>query len=456
MTTQSAIPVKTRRILLCIYGAAFFYFVLKLVYYAVFIGGFPDQRAQLSYIIEMCRTPSFLPDFSAMPMYEVFSRDGGSWTMQLAEGAVNYLGHPPLYYWLMSLLGGVTIQADGTAAVSTLRLGIANIVLTSGALALAFSLGYRKLKPRSPLVHALYAFAIAALPMLAYVGASLNNDNLAFLAMVLFFAGLLRYQEDRLDLSTYLLLGIGFLLGAFSKLTTALLFLIMLGTCLVMDIVRTRSLRLIANRWFLVTLPCYLLFLAYELVIHREYGTWVPGLSDIAPDYFLTTVFYVPPEQREPITFLQYVRRFIGGIGYSWSSLYGHNRDVNLMMDNGLWGIIYWIPVACAALAALRSLFRGSDDRLSLPVMAGFLLTMAYHLYSNWAGHFATGYLGGIQARYYLPMIVPIAFLACDRIAPLFERHKVLGRVLAALLLLGWLAGDVPRLVIAYGFQAAA
>ena len=43
---------KTRRILVWIYGAALLYFVLKQLYYAVYVGGFPDQRVHLSYIIE--------------------------------------------------------------------------------------------------------------------------------------------------------------------------------------------------------------------------------------------------------------------------------------------------------------------------------------------------------------------------------------------------------------------
>ena len=456
MSTQIPPARKQQRILLAVYGAALLYFVLKQCYCLFCVGGFPDQSAHYSYLIYAAGHPFRLPDFRAMVMYHVTGEEAGWTLMAPVPGVPDYLGHPPLYYWLMTLAGGVRLLADGTAAVSGVRLGVANMLLTSGALVLAFSLGYRKLKQRSPLVHALYAFAAASLPMLAYVGASLNNDNLALLATAVFFAGLLRYREEKLDGKTYLLLGIGFLLGAFSKLTCALLFLLMLLGCLVADIVRTKSLRLIANRWFLMTLPCYLLFLAYELWIRREYGTWVPGLGEIAPDYFVTTVFYVPPEQRESITFLQYLRRFIGGMGYSWSSLYGHNMDVNILMDNGWWGIIYWLPVAGAALAAFRSLLRRGEDRLAVPVMAAFLLTMAYHLYSNWSGHFETGYLGGIQARYYLPMIIPIAFIACEGIPPLFERHKTLGRVLAAALLLGWIAGDIPRMVLLCGFPAAA
>lgn len=446
-----------RRILFAVYGAALLYFVLKQCYYIFCVGGFPDQTAHISYLIYAVKYPFRLPDFRAMTMYQYAGETGGMSLFTPLQGVPDYLGHPPLYYWLMSLPGGVRLQPDGSALVSQLRLDLGNVVLSTGALALAFSLGYRKLETRSPLVHALYAFAVASLPMVAYVGASLNNDNLALLAMAVFFAGLLRYQEDRLDLKTYLLLGIGFLLGAFSKLTTALLMVILLLACLVLDIVRTKSLRLVANRWFLFTLPCYLLFLAYELYILRNYGTWVPGLSEIAPDYFMTTVFYVPPEQREPITFLQYLRRFVGGMGYSWSSLYGHNREVNPLMDNGLYGIIYWIPVAGAALAAVRSLRpgRGREDRLSLPVMASFLLTMGYHLYSNWSGYAETGYLGGIQARYYLPMIIPVAFLACSRIPPMFKKRRTFGKVLAVLLLLGWIAGDGFRLLITYGFQPA-
>ena len=454
MTTQSAIPVKTRRILLCIYGAAFFYFVLKLVYYAVFIGGFPDQRAQLSYIIEMCRTPSFLPDFSAMPMYEVFSRDGGSWTMQLAEGAVNYLGHPPLYYLLMSLAGGVRFLQDGVVSVDYLRLCLWNIVLVSAGTALALRLGRKHLRERSPLVHAVYAAAVVTLPELGYVGAGVNNDNLAFTAFVVFFAGLLRYQEDRTDLKTYLLIGTGFLLGSLSKLTMAMIMTIILLAVLVMSIFRTRTLKLITSREFLMTLPCYLLFLAYELAVHRRYGAWHPGLAAVAPEYYRTTVFYVAPEDRVSLTFPRYLYAFLNGIRYTWSSLYGHNTEVTELMNNRVAGLIYWIPVAAAFVSAVIQCIRRKFDRFTLPVMLAFFGTLAYHALSGWSGYLQNGYTGGTQARYYLPLIIPFALILCEYFPPLFRtrKAKLAGTVLAVFLIAGWLAGDVPKLVTMLGF----
>jgi len=456
MNTSPDLTRKQRRMLAAVYGAALLYFVLKQIYYIACVGGFPDQTAHYSYLIYAARHPFQLPDFRAMEMCRILGQENGMTLFAPIAGVPDYLGHPPLYYWLMALVSGVQLNPDGSAAVSTLRVQLINLALTSGTLAGAFALGYSRLKQRPPYVHAVYAFAMATLPMLAYVGCSLNNDNLSFPAMVLFFWGLVRYQEERLDGKTYLLLGIGFLLGSFAKLTTALLFLIMLAVCLVMDILRTHSLRLILNRYFAATLPCYLLFLVYELYIHREYDAWIPGLSTVAPEYFRTTVFYVPPEERIPITFLQYLRRFAGGMGYTWSSLYGHNQTVNGIMDNGLWGLVYWIPVACLMITAIRSLLRREGDRLSLPVALAFLGTMAYHLYSNWSGHFVSGYLGGIQARYYLTMIVPMAFLMAGRFLPLFRKQEKVLRILAVLLILAWLAGDAPRLLFLYGFPATA
>ena len=44
---------KTRRILIGIYGAALLYFIVKQVLLALYVSGFPDQRAHFSYIVEM-------------------------------------------------------------------------------------------------------------------------------------------------------------------------------------------------------------------------------------------------------------------------------------------------------------------------------------------------------------------------------------------------------------------
>ena len=447
---------KTGRILLWIYGAALLYYVLKQCYYAVFVGGFPDQIAQLSYIIHMAKAPALVPDLPAMQMWQVKSVSDGLTIFAPAAGTVNYLNHPPLYFLMMAFLGGVRILPDGTAALNLMRLRTLNILLSASAVALAFYLGYTRLRKRSPMVHTLYAAAIVTLPMLAYTGAGVNNDNLAVLALVIFFTGLVRYQEDRLDLPTYLLIGLGFLTGSFSKLTTGLICILALVTALVMSVIRTRSLKLVANKWFLITLPCYLLFLGYELIIHSRYGSWQPTLLDISPETYYASVFYVAPENRVPMTVWQFARHFIGGIGYTWSSLYGHNQTVTEMMNNGLWGLVYWVVPAAMVFVLVRGWILRKQDRICLPVAAAFFGTMAYHFYSHWKGYPVSGYLGGAQARYYLAMIVPMAFLVCGRFPALSPRLRKAGRAAAVLLIAGWLAGDAIRLVIQYGFPPAA
>lgn len=455
---ETPIPAarRKRRILLGIYGAVLLYYVLKQVYFAVWIGGFPDQLGHLSYLAYLSDHPTLFPNFWNIPYGFVPGEREGLAILQFNPNTVNNMIHPPLYYLIMNLFAGVKQMGDGTYGINIMRLRVLNIILSSSTVILAFRLGYTRMKERGPLVHVLYAMAIGTLPMLAYVGASLNNDNLAYFALVIFFTGLLRYSEGKEDLKTYLLVGIGFLLGSFAKLTTALLCLIMLAVVFVMSVIRTKSLKLILNKYFLVTLPCYLLFLIYEIWMKRTYGAWQPSLLDLCPSYYYTTVFYVPPEERVPMTFLQYVRKFVEGIGYSWSSLYCHNAEVTSIMKNLAWGVVYWVPVAAAVFAGFRSLFRRDGDRLPLPVALGFLGTLGYHFYSNWKGYPVSGYLGALQARYYLGMIVPFAFVMCSRVVPLFEKRKTLGRVIAAVLIIGWIAGDAIRLVIFYGFPAGA
>ena len=74
MTLPNTESRKTRRILLWIYGAAFVYFVLKLLYYALFIGGTPDEGSHIGYLIELTKAPALIPDFASMPkMRAVFA-----------------------------------------------------------------------------------------------------------------------------------------------------------------------------------------------------------------------------------------------------------------------------------------------------------------------------------------------------------------------------------------------
>ena len=456
MTMQPALSRKTRRALLCIYGAALLYYIVKLCWYAVYAGATPDEVAHLSYLAALTRNPALIPDFASLPLYAELSQAGGRMVLSPAAG-VNYLGHPSLYYLLMTLADAIRFQADGTVLVEILRLRIINIVLTSAAMALVFYPGWRRLQNRRPLVHALYAAAVVTLPELGYVSSGISNDNLAFIGFVLFFAGLLRYDEDRLDLKTYLLIGVGFLLGAFSKLTAAMIMLIMLVIVLVMSVIRTKSLKLIANRYFLAILPCFALFLAYELIIHRRYGGWQPTLSLIAPEFYETTVFYVAPENRVPMSFFQFFSHFALGIAHSWSRAYGHNEQLNTLMDNGISGLIFWVPVAAAVVAAVTQLVRRKCDRYTLPAVLGFAGTLAWHLWSGWSGFRVTGYAGGAQARYYLFLIVPFALILCEHFPPLFRtrKAKIAGTVIALLLIILWLAGDAPRLLFMPGLSPA-
>ena len=448
---------RNKRVLLWIYGAALLYFVLKQCCCLAFLKGFADQGSHLSYVINMARFPSLLPDFRSMTLYNTaWKKQDGLALYEIYTGTISNMTHPPLYYLLMAFLGGVQVLPDGSAAVDIQRLRVLNMALSASAVLLAYYLGYTRIKGRSPLTHALYAFAIATLPMLAYLGTSVNNDNLAFLALVVFFAGLLRYEEDRLDWRTYTLIGLGFLVGGMAKLTTALMCLLMLGTVLVLDVIRTKSFRLVLNKAFLILLPCILLFLAYEVWVRRTYGSWQPSLYNLDPEYFYQTEFYTPPENRLPLTFGMYVRRFAEGMGHTWSSFYGETPTLNERMHNGIFGLVYWVPVLLTVFAAVRGLIRKNGDRLALPVTAGFLGAMAYHFYSNWSGYPVSGYLGGCQARYYLAMIVPLAYIMCTRIPPLFERRKTIARVLAVLLIAAWIAGDGAKLLIYVALPALA
>ena len=100
-----------------------------------------------------------------------------------------------LIYLILNLFSGIRAMGDGTYGLDIMRLRFLNIALSSGTAVLAFSLGYTRLNKGRPLLHLLYAMAIATLPMFSYVGASVNNDNLSYFAMVIFFTGLLDCPE---------------------------------------------------------------------------------------------------------------------------------------------------------------------------------------------------------------------------------------------------------------------
>lgn len=260
-------------VIFLIYLAAFLFFVGKMLFYSRYVGRFPDELAHISYIAYLTAHPyEIIPRFQNMQVLAAKDASaaaantltavngmGGTFTL---SGGFNYLCHPPLYYQILRLAGGVT-YAGGVFQIDLLRLRLCSMGIAASGLLVVFYLGWSRIG-RNPGMHLLYAAVCVSVPMLAYGSAGVNNDALALLMMSLMTWGMLRLYEKRYSGGTYLLIGAGAAGSVLAKYTAGLIALLAGGIGFLLLGIRERSPRVLFRRSFLPSLPFYAGVLLYE------------------------------------------------------------------------------------------------------------------------------------------------------------------------------------------------
>ena len=412
---------RCRRGVLLIYLTLYLFFVGKMLFYAAFVGYFPDEMEHVSYVAYLESSGRLLPDFSRMFILVRAGEDGGalnssndfSGTLHFSS-RVNYLGHPPLYYQLLRLTGGVKVSG-GDVTVDIARLRGASMALAAVAMLLILYIGWSRIHG-GPAAHMLYGTLCVSVPMLAYGCAGVNNDTLAMLGVPIFLLGLLRWAEGRRGWRTTLLVAAGVNVALLAKLTAGMMVCLTLLIAVLIFAVRRRSIRELLTLPCLGTLPIYLLTGAYFLWVYRQTGSVQPTLRRLSPDQFYSSTFYVPVSQRQSKTFWQFVLYYRYAMTKSWVGIFSHVRylktgpawDINQIALNGMWvlpaaGLIGWW-------------LRRPDNRGKTVVLgaayAAILLTAGTQCVRSYMEFTRiSGYLGGTSSRYYL-CAVPVLALS--------------------------------------------
>lgn len=399
-----------------IYLVMFIFFVYKMFFYSQFVGRFPDELSHISYIATLTKDNAIIPNFKSMTILEPFTtssvptKDTTSVTYKFGQ-TFNYLGHPPLYYQIMRLSCGVTAN-NGIVMVNLFQLRFFNMLLCALALLLIFYMGYSRIG-KSPLMHLLYATIVVSVPMLAYICAGINNDTLALVGTTVFIFGLIRFSEQKLNYLTYILISVGVTTSFLSKLTTGTLITFAIIFFLLFYLLKNRNLRFLISKQFLITIPIYLVVVAYYAAIYIQTHSIQPTFITIDPKGFYASGFYMLPADRIYMSFAHYVKTFISNFLGTWIGIASH---VSLYKHGGL---ISFEKTALLSLLVLPLMlfwqFKKNEpsNKLNSAVISvyiGIAITMliqvlrAYYEYKN-----VSGYLGGYQSRYYLCGISAIA-----------------------------------------------
>lgn len=403
--------------LFAVYGLMFLLFLFKMFYYREELYYVPDEEAHISYLAYIEENPrQWIPEFENMGLCEggLYSEKGIY--QYIINDRTCYLGHPPLYYRLMHLIGGiVTVESEEGhyVYVNLDRLKTANIYLTALVMILIFYIGYTRLGrfTQSLILHGVYAAAAVSVPMLALCGSGITNDNLANLGVAVFLLGVLRYYEKKKGYLTYFLVAAGFFLSIMSKLTVGEFIVIMLLVILIADVIRNRNLSLLCNKYFLSTLPVYLLAGSYFVILLFRYGSIQPGLDVVAPQ----EQSFVAEAERLSMTFFSYIPYFFRQFGYTWTGIYNGRFYDFKMLDvwkGSAFLLLLYAPFLFAAGSGLRVLGKkrsAAAGKTASPYLviyaaaaAGLFITIITQFFKGYESFTVRGYMGGYQARYYL------------------------------------------------------
>lgn len=415
--SNMAARTRTSRMWTCVanYASVLVYVVLQFLFYVRYYAHSYDEMAYLSYVAYEKVRNLLLPRFEDMEIYR--GAVNGTGSLNLADGVqLNQLGHPPLYYLIMSHLPGMSAKGNEVVYHIDLLRGESFLIGLAG-IALVFYIGFTRIR-KVPLLHLMFALMIVSPPNLIFVMSGLNNDTLAFLTVAVFVLGCIRFVERRYDLATYALIAVGLSATLLTKLTAGM----MVGAIAVLIVAYAlcveRNAKAVLRKEFFITVPVYAVPLAYFGGVYARYHTVQPGFATLDRAQYLQSSFYVPLDGRQEWSVVQYLLHFWDDFINYWNLL-PYLPDLQRL---GMSPVSFESMALTLTLLLPLALLFVRKDRIGMHLalaVAGVWLVIMLQAYSVMKVFYTYGYLGGTQSRYYLCANVIFAL----SVIWLVERH---------------------------------
>ena len=351
----------------------------------------PDTIAHISYIGSVHKEATLFPKFEEM--YMITNPNAG-----------NYLSHPPLYYMLMNSVYDPKIPFMDNIE----RFRALNIALFFASLVLLVYLGLAA--KMDILGDFVYLSVLLSIPMHAYIGSSLNNDNLALLGGLLFLVGLFRLVRQQYGTLSYVILGMGFFLAYFGKLTAAMMAffaLIYYGIYLY-----KKRIPLHIPKGAILILAVWIApVMLYQLYIFMHYHAIVPTLKVTHPQEYLHSVYFIPEAKRVPMSFTAWLGHYWENIRAGWFGILSHHSFTKTSFAVIFGAIVLHIFAILGLIMPCRQESRTICILGKVSLLALFSVMLIQILFS-YINFLHSGYMGGLQPRYLLPFMVAFAIMA--------------------------------------------
>ena len=378
---------------LFLYSAVFIFAIVKTSHYINTVVAFhpPDEGQHLAYVKYLHQNNSIvIPRFEEM--------------RNLKDTRYNYLSHPPLYYHILNF----AFDKDVTTNMNLpLFRHISRLIFLFSFLLLLYIGWQVKFRPIGDVV---YLSIISSVPLFAYLGASINNDNLAFLGAALFFVSFFNLVKKKYTNTTYFILGLSLFIAYFAKLTVVIFIFISLVFYLFYLFYKREMIKISVLQVFI--LACFSIpILYYQWHIYTYYHTLMPGFNITNPTEFLNSSYYVDESKRIYLSAYEWFLKMSSFSFVGWFNIQSHHHFFKSnWMD--------YIGAVSIQLFAVLSLFCKCEEKYKTVCIVGKITLLAFisvfiiQYFFTYSNHIKYGYMGGTQSRYLLPFLASIALMS--------------------------------------------
>ena len=421
---QKNLKISSKYLIITTYFLALTFMCYQINFYEQKVGRTPDEMAHISYIAYLDESKETIPDFSKMTVLRsVKSEEDTEVEYYKFDKTTNQLGHPPLYYHIMKLAGGIE-STDKGFVIDFSKLHSFSIKIGLIAIVIILYIGYSRISREVPAFHLLYVAIISSIPMFTYNISGVNNDTLTLLGCAIFALGILRHSENKNTYITYILIALGMCITLLGKVTAGAILAIGSLIYVVWKCLSEKSTKSIFNKEFLRTSPIYLIAITYFFKLYIEQGMFQPMLKSLAPKTFYNSGFYIDFADRAVKSVGEYFIYFWTKFFETWTAIASH---VSLYKDTPWYGIDRIVPIGICFIPIILFAFNKETKYVKsmISIYIAIVLVTFLQFFNGFQGFFYTsGYPGAYQSRYYLCIVVILAFITILILQRLYDKEK--------------------------------
>lgn len=204
--------------------------------------------------------------------------------------------------------------------------------------------------------------------------------------------------------------------------------------------IKEKNLKFIFCKQWLVTLPIYMVILAYYLILISRYGTINPSLGVIAPEYYKTTAFYNTKVYKPAYPLPVYAKRYWTNFCEYWTGIqFGKSFPKHSLLESIPSMFVFVIPIIYLIYQKIeKEKIDITNASIGIAVIIAVIIQFwkAYYEFL-----YVSGYLGAYHSRYYVCTMAAFGILLSSIVDKVVTNEKTKWKkVLCGVFVAGYIA----------------